>query len=139
MRLVFVVAALLAAVPAVAQEVVATRTLRAGQVLGADDLRVVPSAGVGAAQRMQEMVGQETRRAIFAGREVHRGDLGPPTLVARNAIVTMHYRNGGLGIRTEGRALEAGGLGEPIRVMNLSSRLAILARIIGPNTVEVSP
>ena len=132
--------------PAAAQEVVAARTLRPGTIVTAEDL-VIRDAGTAAgggaqaaaAEAIAALVGRETRVAIYAGRPVRPGDLGPPTLVRRNAIVVMHYRRGALSIRAEGRALAAGGAGERIRVLNLASRRPVEAVVTGPNEVEVKP
>jgi flagella basal body P-ring formation protein FlgA len=129
-------AALAAAPPLAAQEVIAARTLRAGTVVAAGDLRA-RTPGADAAERIAALLGLETRRAIYAGRPITVGDLGPPTLVRRNALVVMTYTAGALGIRTEGRALEAGGEGEVIRVINLGSRQAVRAVVTGTNRVEV--
>jgi flagella basal body P-ring formation protein FlgA len=66
-------------------------------------------------------------------------DTPPPQraahLVERNAIVTMEYRKGALTILAEGRALGAGGMDDRVRVMNMSSRTTIEARIIGAGRV----
>lgn len=122
--------AALTGVNAGAGEVVAARTLRPGTVLAPADLQ-------GAAEDIAPLVGLETRRAVYAGRPVAGADLGPPILVQRNAIVAVHYRDGALEIRTEGRALEAGAAGERIRVMNLDSRQRVSAVVAGPGRVEV--
>ena len=122
--------------PLPAQDVVAARTLPAGTVLAEEDLAAKDDAS-GASQQMSELVGLETRRAIYAGRPVSAADLGPPTLVRRNDVVLMLYSRGGLGIRTEGRALDSGGAGEVVRVMNLSSRQPVRAVVTGVNRVEV--
>jgi flagella basal body P-ring formation protein FlgA len=129
----------LATLPSVlAQEVLAARTLRAGTVIEAADLKLGDAAAAGARTQLDELVGLETRRAIYSGRPVTPADLGPPTLVRRNAVVTMVYIRRGLDIRTEGRALEPGGAGEPVRVMNLASRQPVLATVAGENRVEVT-
>ena len=125
-----------------AQEVLAARTLRVGTVLREADLKLWDSGGTGSGERnardlIAALVGLETRRAIYTGRPVVAGDLGPPTLVRRNAVVVMLYRHRGLGIRTEGRALESGGAGEVVRVINLTSRQPVLATVTGVNQVEV--
>lgn len=121
------------AAPLAAQSVVAARTLRAGTILAKEDLR----ASGDAAERLSALVGLETRRAIYAGRPVALADLGPPTLVHRNDVVVMVYATGALGIRTEGRALDSGGAGEVIRVVNLASRQPVQAVVTGVNRVEV--
>ena len=122
--------------PGRAQDVVAARTLRAGTVLTEADLRLRDGAPRDE-KDLAALVGLETRRAIYAGRPVVAADLGPPTLVRRNAVVVMTYNDGALGIRTEGRALEAGGAGEAVSVLNLTSRQSVRAVVTGPNRVEV--
>lgn len=124
--------------PAAAQEVLAARTLRVGTVLKAGDLTLPNGAEAGGRELIAALVGLETRRAIYTGRPVLAADLGPPTLVRRNAVVVMLYTDGGLGIRTEGRALDSGGAGEVVRVINLASRRSVLATVTGENQVEVS-
>lgn len=61
-----------------------------------------------------------------------------PPLVARNAIVSMQYESGALVITTAGRALGPGGDGDIIRVMNVASKVAVPATVVGPNLVRVS-
>jgi flagellar basal body P-ring formation protein FlgA len=119
-----------------AQEVLATHNLRAGTILSAADLKVSGIEDTAAWDLVAALVGLETRRAIYSGRPVVAADLGPPTLVRRNAVVAMLYSSNGLGIRTEGRALESGGAGEVIRVINLNSRQSVMATVIGENQVE---
>ena len=48
-----------------------------------------------------------------------------PALVERNAVVRMSYRSGPLRIVTEGRALDRAAAGEPVRVMNLTSKQTV--------------
>ena len=129
-----VLSAALLAGQAFAGEMVANRTLRAGTILAPGDLAM---RGDGDATRMEALVGQEVRRAVYAGHVVLPGDLGPPTLVHRNDIVTMTFRSGALGLRTEGRALGSGGIGEKVEVMNLDSRLVVRALVTGSRQVEV--
>jgi flagellar basal body P-ring formation protein FlgA len=124
----------LVAGPVAAADVLAARTLRPGTVLEGSDLRAQP----GAEDRIGALIGLEVRRAIYADRPVRASDLGPETLVRRNAIVTMLYRDRGLAIRTEGRALDAGGAGERIRVMNIVSRQSVAAIVTGRDTVTVA-
>jgi len=115
---------------ATAEPLTAVRTLRPGTVLSAGDL-------AGPADAVEAATGQEVRRAVYAGRRIDPADLGPPTLVHRNAVVTMLFRDGLLAIRTEGRALDAGGLGERVRVMNLETRNPVAATVTGAGRVEV--
>jgi len=126
----------LGALPALAsaQAVVAAKTLRPGAAVADGDLVAGPD---GTAGDVAAMVGLEVRRAVYQGRAVTPADLGPPTLVKRNAIVRVIYRTGGLAIRTEGRALDDGGAGERVRVMNLASRQTVIGTVSAPGLVEV--
>lgn len=136
MRIAAALAAALLASAAPAAEVIASRTIAPGAVLAAADLRVAASDPE-ALRLRDEMIGLEARRAIYAGRPVTLQELGPPTLVRRNDVVTLRFIGGRLEIRTEGRALEAGGQGERIRVLNLNSRQPVAGRVIAPAQVEV--
>lgn len=127
-----ILALLLAATPALADSVVATRTIRAQSVIGPDDLTLVAADLPGALSTPGEAIGLEARVAIYAGKPVRLSDLGPPTLVERNQIVPLIYLSGGLAISTEGRALARGASGEVIRIMNLGSRTTVSGRI-GPD------
>jgi flagella basal body P-ring formation protein FlgA len=123
--------------PTLAESVVATRTLRAQTVIGPGDLAVVDTELAGALSDPAQAYGLETRVAIYAGRPVRPGDLGAPTLVQRNQVVTLVYLAGGLAISTEGRALEAGAAGDSVRVMNLGSRNTVAGRIGQDGTIYV--
>ena len=74
-------------------------------------------------------IGQEARVALYAGRPIRSADLATPAIVERNQIIQIIYRQGGIVISTEGRALDRAGPGDWIRVMNLSSRATITAQI----------
>lgn len=129
--------AALIALPSLAEDLVATRSLRVGTVLAPDDVRV-EGGGEASDERIAEVVGLEVRRSVYNGRPIDPDDLGPPTLIRRNDLVIMTYAMGGLGIRTEGRALSSGGEGELIQVMNLTSRLTVSGIVRGTRLVEVS-
>ena len=128
-RILFILAL---AAPASAESVVATRTIRAKTLIGAEDLTLVSAELPGALTDPAAALGQEARVAIYAGKPVRPGDFGPPTLVDRNQLVTLVYVSGGLAISAEGRALGRGAAGEDIRVMNLGSRNTVTGRI-GPD------
>jgi flagella basal body P-ring formation protein FlgA len=123
---------LLLATPALAESVVATRTLRPNTVIGPEDLTVVDAVLPGALSDPALALGLETRVAIYAGRPVQQADLGSPTLVQRNQVVSLVYLAGSLAISAEGRALSRGSEGETVRVINLASRTTVSGRI-GPD------
>ncbi len=120
--------------PALADSLVATRTIRPHSSLTSQDITMVEMDIDGAIRDPELAIGLETKIAIYAGKPIRPGDLGPPTLVERNQIVPLAYTSGGLNIMTEGRALARGGVGETIEVMNLTSRNKVMGQI-GPDGV----
>lgn len=125
------------ATPASADALVATRTIRARTLVAAEDLTLVAAEIPGALSDPGQAVGLEARVAIYAGKPLRPGDLGPPTLVERNQLVTLVYLSGGLAISAEGRALAQGSAGDAVRVMNLGSRNTVTGRIGPDGTVYV--
>lgn len=107
----------------------AAQNLRAGTVLHASDL-IVESGDTTA---LDLYVGMELKRAVYQNKPLSPNDVGAPTVVARNAIVQLEFIRGPLMISTEGRALDAGAVGESVRVMNLNSKIILTAVITGPN------
>lgn len=130
---------LLCPLPALADSLVATRTLRAHTTVTAEDVTLVEAAIEGAATEQNQVIGLETRVAIYAGKPIRIADLGPRALVERNQIVALSYSAGSLNILTEGRALARGGVGETIEVMNLSSRSKVTGQIGPDGIVRVTP
>lgn len=122
-----------------AETLVAARTLPAQTIIGPEDLLSRDIIVPGAVEDPGELIGMETRVALYAGRPIRPGDVGLPAIVERNQIVVIIYTAGGIHITTEGRALERAGPGDLIRVMNLSSRNTITARIGIDGAAYVSP
>ncbi|MEX6634699.1 flagellar basal body P-ring formation chaperone FlgA [Hyphococcus lacteus] len=107
----------------------AINNLRAGVILHQSDL-MVENGDPGI---LSQYVGKEMKRAVYAGKAISQSDVGPATIIERNAIVSLEFVRGPLVIMTEGRALDAGAMGEGVRVMNLSSKIILTAVVTGPN------
>lgn len=125
--------------PVCADSLVATRTIPAKATVVEADFALVQADIPGALTDADAAVGQEAKVTIYPGRPIRAADLGPPTLVDRNQIVGLRYSVAGLAILTEGRALDRGGLGDVIRVMNSGSRATVSGRIGADGTVNVGP
>ena len=93
--------------------------------------------GGGYVDKVNELVGQSPRRPLRIGEPVRSADLGRPEVVSRNGLVTMVAQVPGMVLTTTGRALDAGGVGDVIQVMNLQSKKKVQATITGPDQVEV--
>lgn len=126
--------------PANAKAVVPVRTIPAGSIIGRNDVALRPVAQAPAADMVQNLaaaIGKEAQRSLYADRPIRAREIGPVTLVERNGRVILRFRNGALQLTTVGRALDAGGMGEMIRVMNMDSHRTIYGRISGPGVVDV--
>lgn len=130
---------ILFATSAAADTVVAARTIPAQTLIGRDDLLVQPVDVPGGTDDPLILIGMEARTALYAGRPVLPADVGFPAIVDRNEVIPIIYDTGGLTISTEGRALGRGGVGEIIRVMNLTSRVTVTAQIGADGAAYVSP
>ena len=122
-----------------ADMVVATRTIRPTAVLTANDVTIIQGSRPDGFDRVEDVVGQEARVALYQGRPVLVDSIGPPALVDRNQIVSVRFQNGGLTITTDGRALERGGLGDRVRVMNTASRATLFGYVQADGSVVVKP
>lgn len=139
MRATLSLALLLAAGPAWAEMLIATRTIRPQEIIGPADVALRNGDLPDAIISPEDAIGQEARVALYAGRPVRRGDVGPPAIVERNQIVVLVYATGVLSITADGRALGRGGLGDRIRVMNLASRSNLFGKVQADGTVLVAP
>ena len=127
---------LLALLPQIcaAQEIKAARNLAARSVLRAEDLLL--SAPL-APEVLAAIIGKETRVALYRGRPIALQDLTAPALVERNDVVKLIYKNNGLSLETEGKALGRAALGETIKVMNLNTKAVLWGRVAASALVEI--
>jgi flagella basal body P-ring formation protein FlgA len=137
MRKIALLVCLLAA-PASADTVLAARTIRAQSLILPQDLVVKDVDVIGAISDPALIAGQEARVALYAGRPIRPGDVGPPALVERNQIISLVYDQSGLSITAEGRSLSRAGPGETVRVMNMSSRITVSGQVLPDGRVLVS-
>jgi flagella basal body P-ring formation protein FlgA len=129
-----IAASILANTTATAEELLASKIIRAGSVLSATDL-VTPNNHE-ALRRAVDIIGMETTRTLYKGQAIDTVTLRTPTLIKRNAIVQMEYIKGPMTISSEGRALDKGGLGDRVRVMNLTSKRIVTVVITGIDSVK---
>jgi flagella basal body P-ring formation protein FlgA len=122
--------------------VLATRRMAVGEVVGPADLRPArlraERVRPGAAERSDQVLGQQLRRPIGVGLPFTTADLGAPVIVERNTTVLMVLEAPGIQLTAQGRALEAGSRGGVVSVLNPSSNSVVEARVIGPGRVRVT-
>lgn len=121
---------------------VATRRLALGDVVGPEDVRLVrlraERVRPGAAQRLDQVVGQQLRRPVASGMPFMAADLGAPAMVEKNSLVIMLLEAPGLSLTAQGRALETAPRGGMVPVMNLASHSITEGQVIGPGRVRIA-
>jgi len=121
--------------------VVAARTLGRGQILGAAsvELRVIDDRSVAGKSfsSIESVIGKELTTTVSVGRAITSSVVRSPIMVRRGDVVTVYSRCGGISVKTEGRARDAGGVGDLITVETIGRRETFHARVCGQRQVEI--
>jgi len=122
---------------------VLTRPVRRGMVVSEDDV-IWDVARRGDLRPdvlldPDDLIGMAARHGIQAGQPVRVSQVRKPQAVQRNGLVTMVLETPYLTVTARGRALEAGAVGDTVRVANMVSDKEVLAVVAGQNTVRVRP
>ena len=87
--------------------------------------------------RVEEVLGKRTKRAISAHAVLTTDRIELPPLVKRGDVVLIIAESEGLRVTALGEVRKRGCRGENIRVLNLDSKKTIYARVVDTDTVEV--
>lgn len=120
-----------------AANVTANVNLPRGTIIAQHDIDIKTSSGEVRSEVASAYIGKEVKRSIPKGYKLNPAYVGNPIVVRRNARVNMIYRFGALELSAWGRALDEGGTGDTIRVMNLDSRKRVQGRILESGRIEV--
>jgi len=121
---------------------VLARTLNRGERIEATDIAIErrPREGVPPdAQAAAPAPGEVAQRTLGAGSMLRAGDTAPPEVVLRGETVTIVYETPGVSLSMRGQANESGRLGATVSVLNVASKKALQATVIGPGRVSVGP
>lgn len=121
---------------------VARRDMKAGQIVTRDDIavnRVAQDTGRRRADpvNIDDLIGKEIKRTVRAGQNITANDVQTQVMVAKGKIVTLNFSKGNIMLSAKGKALENGGLGDSVRVMNLQSKSVVQGTVTGPETVLI--
>lgn len=124
---------------------IARRSLAKGEVLSGDntiaDRRVI-DPGVKPASAV-DLAGKKLKRALGAGQIIQDTDVDlgnddqSQTFIRNKQTVKMVVKLGAINVVANGEAMQAGKVGDRIRVQNIDSKKVVVGRIVGPDTVEV--
>ncbi len=120
---------------------VARRDMKAGQIVTRDDIAVNRIAQDGRRRidpaNVDDLIGKEIKRTVRAGQTITANDVQTQVMVAKGKVVTLNFSKGNIMLSAKGKALENGGLGDSVRVMNLQSKSVVQGTVTGPETVLI--
>jgi len=120
---------------------VAARSLSAGEVIGAADLRHESvSSGRGARAGVSDpsqLIGRRVTRSVRAGSVLRLDGVADVPVIRRGSMVRIRLQRGSLRIEALGRARDNGAPGQPLRVLNLESRREVMGVVQADGAVHV--
>jgi flagella basal body P-ring formation protein FlgA len=121
--------------------VVAKGPLRRDQILTEDLLAYAPLPR-NADERnyfteISQLVGKQLRRSVSTSQAIDSDLLGEPIVISRNDMVEVESISGNVVVRTTGKSLGNGAVGELVDV-EMPNRRKILATVMGPSKVRIS-
>lgn len=127
----------------VAEVPVLSHRIGRGDVIGQGDLVTAKVAvnliGRDTLTDAKDIIGLEPTRPLMPGLPIRSQDVRPPVLVAKNSLVTIVLRRAGMELTVQGKALDEGGRGDTVRVVNTKSQRVLEAQVDGPGTVVLAP
>ena len=86
-----------------------------------------------------DLVGMTPRRMLDAATPVRATELERPQLVSRGDMITITYNDGMMMLTAQGKAMQNGGKGDLIRVVNTSSNQTVEAFVEADHIVTIIP
>jgi len=121
---------------------VLTRPLARGELVKSSDIMVVrkPKADLrpDTIDTLDHLVGMEARGPIAAGQPLRQSDLVKPDRIKRDESITLVYEVPGILLTCRGKALESGGDGDVISVLNIQSKRTVQGTVTGPGRVTIA-
>jgi len=119
------------------------RNIGAGEILQAQDLTYAKVPSFSAPQDMprdpESLIGKMVRRPLRAGAAAAEHDVEAAQVIKRDDTVQVVYRNDGVSLTLEGKAMASATTGEPVAVLNTVSKKVIQAVAVGPDEAVVGP
>jgi len=94
-------------------------------------------AGRGTVTDARDLIGMSPKRYVKVNAPVRSMDLRRPIVVAKGSTVTMVVSVPGMTLAMVGKALENGGIGDSISIMNSQTRKVVEGVISGPGRISI--
>ena len=115
--------------------------LKNGDIIGALDIDYIelPKNKIASGVVMQEsdIVNMTPRRTMASGKPISLNELESPKMVGRGDLITLIFDNGSMYLTTKGKALQAGAIGDTVRVSNIDSDKNLQGVITGHREVTI--
>lgn len=100
-------------------------SLKNGEIIGSLDIDYIeiPQNRImnGTVLEEKDIINMTPRRVMASGKPILINDLESPKMVDRGDMITLVFANGPMMLTVKGKSLQAGALGDTIRVSNLDS------------------
>jgi flagella basal body P-ring formation protein FlgA len=121
---------------------VPARAIQTGEIIRARDLQIVRlrTDQVGKANLAEagQLVGRSARRPLAANQPVRASDLVMPTVITRNAMITVKVASDRMSLSMQAKALDDGAIGDTVRVQNTRSNRIIQGVVTAAGEVTVN-
>ena len=127
---------------AAAPALVASHDLAPGEVLNAADVtlaRLPANAAAGAVATVGDALGMAVVNGVAAGAAVTSANLSAPVVVRKGAFLVLNLSAPGMVLTAQGVALDSGGAGSVISVLNPASHAVVQAVVTGPDAASFAP
>lgn len=115
--------------------------LMAGSRIAAEDIELITLREDRLQPYMEtkadQLVGMEVVNSLQAHKPISKRHIKSPRLIQKGEFVNISINNNGIQLSAQGKALQAGGKGELISVMNNSSKKIVQGKVIGPRQVRI--
>jgi flagella basal body P-ring formation protein FlgA len=117
------------------------RSLDAGEIIAAEDLTwsKAVAAPAGAPRDPDQLIGKAVKRPLREGASASLRDVANPVVIKKDDLVTVIYAVDGVNVSMQGKAVTTAALGEPVTVMNTTSKKLIQAVASGVAQALVGP
>ncbi|HBO58375.1 MAG TPA: flagella basal body P-ring formation protein FlgA [Alphaproteobacteria bacterium] len=85
-----------------------------------------------------DLIGKEIKRPVRAGQPLDDSDVRVRPMITKGKAVTLSFVKGGIMLSAQGKALENGGLGDTVRVMNTQSKSVVQGTVTSPDTITIN-
>lgn len=124
-----------------AEAVVLTRPIQPGETIRLTDVQILrlraDQVGAATVTDPARMIGKTVRRPMAAGQPIRAAELAPVLFVTRNSLITVKVDSPRMTLVMQGKALDDGGEGDAVRVVNTRSDRMVQGLVTGPGEVTV--